>query len=104
MKIKLNDYGYSNANAVGMALRQPLFKLVSNIAIAATPKAWEPASAVIGRVALRCIVAVVLFIPAGMAWMAGKAICALSKTQIDQESLHIVPPKMEIPQEAAADA
>lgn len=104
MNINLDDYSYSYANAVGNSLQQPLFKIVCNIAISASPKPWENQAWVVAKIAFHCFVGALCVIPFGLAWLAGKSISYLSKTQIDYDSLYLAPTKIEIPAEDSANA
>jgi|GEM_PF-5409271 len=103
MAINLNDYEYSYANAIGSSLKQPLFKLVSKIAIAANGKPGEPQACRIAKVAFHCLKAAVFLIPAGLAWFVGKTVSHFSKTQIDHEGLHVAPESIQIPEDLASD-
>lgn len=103
MDINSNNYNYSYANTIGSSLKQPLFKLVSNIAIASNGKMWESEILLIIKVAFHFFVAVIFVIPAGLAWLLGKSIVYLSKTQIDHEGLFLAPPQIQIPQEEESD-
>jgi hypothetical protein len=97
--MKLTIVNYSYANAIGSSLKQPLFKLVCNIAIASSPKEWESRAKRVAKVAFHCLVAVLFVIPAGFAWVTGKSIAYFSKSQIDHEGLHLVAPAIQIPEE-----
>lgn len=103
MNVNLNNYSYSYSNAIGSSLKQPLFKLISNIAITSSSKPWESQARRIAKVAFHCLVAVIFVIPAGLAWLAGKSISYFSKTQIDHEGLFLVPPQIQVPQEIESD-
>jgi hypothetical protein len=103
MSLNLNNYSYSYANAIGNTLKQPLFKLVSNIAIASSGKPWESEACRIAKVAFHCLVATLFVIPVGLAWLVGKSIVYFSTTQIDHEGLFLAPPHIEIPQEIESD-
>lgn len=103
MDVNLNNYGYSYANAIGSALKQPLFKLASNIAIASIGKPWEKQTSQITKVALHCLVAGVFIIPAGLAWLIGKSITHFSKTQLNHEGLFLAPPQIQVPKELESD-
>lgn len=103
MNVNLSNYSYSYANAISSSLKQPLFKLVSNIAIASSGKPWESEAWRIAKVAFHCLVAVIFVIPAGLAWLAGKSISYFSKTQIDHEGLFLAPPQIQVPQELKSD-
>lgn len=103
MDVNLNNYSYSYANTIGSSLKQPLFKLVSNIAIASSGKPLESQAWRITKVAFHCLVAAIFVIPAGLAWLAGKSIVYFSKTQIDHEGLFLVPPQIQTPQELESD-
>lgn len=74
VSLNLNNYSYSYANAVGSSLRQPLFKLVSNIAIASNGEPWETQAWRITKVAFHCLVAAIFIVPAGLTWLVGKSI------------------------------
>lgn len=103
MNVNLNNYSYSYANVIGSSLKQPLFKLVSNIAIASSGKPRESQARRIANVAFHCLVAAIFVIPAGLAWLVGKSIAYFSKTQIDHEGLYLAPPQIPIPQELESD-
>lgn len=103
MSVEINSYNYSYGNAIGSALQQPLFKLVSNIAIASSGKLNESQVLLIAKVAFHCLVAAVFIIPVGQAWLIGKSISYFSKTQIDHESLFLAPPPIQIPEELESD-
>lgn len=97
MNVNLSNYNYSYANAIGSGLKQPLFKLVVNIAIASNGKPLESQARRIAKVAFHCLVATIFVIPAELAWLVGKSISYFSKTQIDHEGLFLAPPPIQIP-------
>jgi hypothetical protein len=103
VNVNLNNYSYSYANTIGSSLKQPLFKLVCNIAIASSGKPWESQAWRITKVAFHCLVAAIFVIPAGLAWLVGKSITYFSKTQIDYEGLFLAPPQIQIPEELESD-
>lgn len=78
------------ANTVGLALRAPLHNLVSKVASTRLKQN-------IGQIEKTCRVAaytfltIVFFIPAGAAYLAGKAICQLSSSQVNPKTLHLAP-------------
>lgn len=100
MNVSLNNYNYSYANMLGSGLKHPLFKLVSNIATASSGNPLESEARRISKVALHCLFAAILIIPAGLAWLVGKAFTHFSKTQLNLDSLHLSPPPIEIPRQA----
>lgn len=103
VNVDLNNYSYSYANAIGSSLKQPLFKLVSNIAVASSGKPWESQAWRIAKIAFHCLAAAVFIIPAGLAWLIGTSISHFSKTQIDHEGLFLAPPQIQILQELESD-
>jgi hypothetical protein len=103
MRLDLNNLQYSKESSVGTALRQPLFKLISNIAIADKASPGQSRASRIAKVALDCFVAFLCIIPVGFAWLLGKSICYFSKTKIDPEGLFLAPPPIQIPQELESD-
>lgn len=103
MKININNCNYSYTNAIGSAFKQPLFKLISNVAIAYSGKPDENQVGRIARIAYRCLFAVVFAVPASLAWLLGKSISYFSKTRIDREGLFLAPPPIQIPKEEEAD-
>lgn len=104
MKININDYQYSPTNSVGNTLKKPLFNLVSNIAISISTqtKPWESPIPRIAKIALHCLIAVILIIPAGMAYLLGKTISCFGRTKINSQTLSLSPPEMKIPEDLAA--
>lgn len=103
LRIEKNNLSYSRESDVGSALKTPLFKLMSNIAIAVSGKPRESQLARIAKVALHCFIAVLCIIPASFSWLLGKSISAFSKTKIDPEGLFLAPPPIQIPQEMDSD-
>ncbi len=103
MNINLNHYSYSYANAIGHTLKQPLFQVITKVASSLNSKPWENRAWRIAKIAFNCLVAAIFIMPAGFAWLAGKAISHFSKTQIDLQSLHLAPEPMQILQEAEVD-
>lgn len=103
MTSSINSYKYSYANQIGSVLSQPLFKLVSNVMIAANAKPWETQAWRIAKLSFHCFIAAVFAIPAGLTWGLGKSITYLSKAQIDPEGLHLKPPKITLPNELDSD-
>ena len=103
MATNINNYKYSYANAIGSSLKQPLFKLVSNIAIASSGESDETQASRVAKVAFHCLVAAILVIPAGLAYLAGKSISYFSQTQIDHAGLFLAPPQIQAPQEIEFD-
>lgn len=102
MNININNYNYSYANAIDNILKQPLFKLVCNVAIS-NNKPMESQVWRITKVAFHCLVAAVLVIPAGLVWLVGKSISYFSKTQIDYEGLFLAPPEIQVLEELESD-
>ena len=101
--VNLNNYCYSSANEMGSFLKIPLFKLVSNIAIASSGKLWESEVSRIVKIAIHSLVALLFILPAGLSWFIGKSISHFSATQIDHEGLFLAPPPIQIPQESESD-
>jgi hypothetical protein len=104
MKVNLNQCNYSQANAVGSALKVPFFGLVRNIAIAATRKEWEATAKVVCRLALHCFIALIFIVPAVLALAVGRVITAFSASKLNHEKLSLAPPAMVVPQETAEEA
>lgn len=104
MDININNYNFSPTSHVGNKLKQPLFHLVANVALAASPKPHQHIACVVAKLALHCIVGLVLVVPAGIAWFAGKIIVWFSKTQINHENLSLAPPPFEIPEETEEES
>lgn len=103
MEFIMNINNYSYANAIGYTFKQPLIKVVSKLSIASTIRPWESDALIISRLFIHCVIAVVLVVPAGLAWFAGKMISCLSKTQIDHEAIYLAPPPIIAPQEKLDD-
>lgn len=104
MRIDVNQLRFSKESDIATKLKNPLFKLVSNIAIAAEGKPNEHAALRIAKVALHCFIAALCIIPVGFASLLGKAISHFSKTKIDYEGLSKAPPPVELPQELESDS
>lgn len=98
-----NKYSYSYANAIGIQLRQPLFKVVSNASFALTGNPLDNQIQRIRKIVIQCFLAALLIIPAGLAWLAGKAISHFSQTRIDLQGLSLAPPQIELPEEGEGD-
>lgn len=103
MNINLSNCNYSYANAIGNTLRQPLFKLVSNIAIAASGKPLERLALTVSKVALNCLVAALFIAPTSIIWFMGKLISHCGKTKIDHRGLSKAPPEIQPPQDMESD-
>lgn len=101
--MNLNNYGYSYPNLIGNNLKQPLFKLISNIATSVRGKPWESVAKRIVKLAFHCLVATIFIVPAALAWLLGKSINYFSKTKIDAEGLSLAPPPIQVPQAVAGD-
>lgn len=104
MKINSSDYNYSYANTVGYVLKKPLFKLVSTTAMAFSDYTTDENRAHrIAKIALHCLAAIIVVIPAGLAWLAGKSIMYCSKTQINHQKLSLAPLPIRLPQDQQID-
>lgn len=95
--MKLDNYNFSYANHVGNVLKRPLAELVVGVALALAPKPHEKIAERVAKIFFRVILAIILVIPAGMAWLLGKAIILCSKTQIDHDQLALTPPPIQLP-------
>jgi hypothetical protein len=106
MNVNLNNYGYSRAIAVETILKKPLFRLVSNAAFSLSAPTNNLLQLIkkIVKVAFHCLLAIALFIPAGMVWLLGKAISKSSKSHINYNNLHLAPPKIQVPENLASDS
>lgn len=100
MRVNLKNYSYSQSNAVGSALKRPLFKVVSNIVVSSYPRPYQNQALRITKLVLHYLVAIAAIIPLGTVYLLGKSITHFGKTKINNRNLSLAPRPIEVPVDA----